>query len=320
MHVNVLSGLARFADAVQHGLAYVDASTRDELTTTGQVVYVASAEALAQVGRFAEAVEMLDAMIAQAEQRDQSGVSIGTIYEARARVAARMHDHAGFERYAKQCADEYRKGTSPFLAAKFARLIEDARQSELGPLPPMAALQDAVPAPDIEYQTVHSRMLECVDEEDRARCALTMLLQDLESFAGYLFGVDAGTPTLLASLPEEDADASPQIERWLHKLIQAELAQSEERTLDADEDESEHEVAVPFRYEAQDGRAFEPLLLTVTQDGQQVLAAVLVFHAQPSSHRHPNRERLEQIALQLLEHRDVTGINLAPIYTVTRRG
>jgi hypothetical protein len=320
MHVNVLSGLARFDDAVQHGLAYVDASERGELTTTGQVVYVATAEALAQVGRFVEAVDMLDTMILQGEQREQSGVSIGTIYEARARVAARMHDHAGFERYAKQCADEYRKGTSPFLAAKFAQLIEDARQCELGPLQPMAALSGALPAPDTEYQTVHSRMLECVDEEDRARCALTMLLQDLESFAGYLFGVDAGTPTLLASLPEEDADASQQIERWLRRLIQAELVQSEERTLEADEDESDHQVAAPFRYEAQDGRTFEPLLLTVTQDGQQVLAAVLVFHAQPSNQRRPNRERLEQIALQLLEHRDVTGIHLAPIYPVTRRG
>jgi hypothetical protein len=319
-HISALLELSRVAEAEERGLAYVDASQRHEISTTGQLVFVATAEALARRGRFDEAVAMLDPVIALAQERGQTGISIGSMCEARARIAVLMKDRPGFERYAGRCADEFRKGTSPFLAAKFARLIEDARQRDLGALPPMAALENAGATQDGEFLTVHSRMLECVDEDDRARCALTMLLQDLESFAGALFGVNHGTPSLLAILPEDDGAEAEAIERWLAQLIRHELQQPEASTADSidDDDEREHR---PPRFIRLNGRRYEPLFLTCTQDGQQVLAAVLAFHRQASSQHHPHRERLEEIARQLIDHRDVSGIAIVPLdYTVTRRG
>jgi hypothetical protein len=321
VHVSLLRELGRVAEAVECGLAYVEISEREEITTTGQVVYVATAEALAQSGKLEAAVRMLDSVIAVAEARAQTGVSIGTMYEARARVAAKLHDHAGFERFAERCAGEYRKGTSPFLAAKFARLLDETRRTDLGPLQPLASLHDALPTPNTEYLTIHSRMLECVDEDDRARCALTMLLQDLESFAGYLFGVNQGAPVLLAALPEGEVDSNADVERWLKRFIASELAHGEDHTNEVDPDDEKHESSTAARFIARDGRRFEPLLLIATEGNRQVLAAVLIFHTETSTLRHPNRKLLEQIALQLLEHRDVTGMTLALAdYTETRRG
>ncbi|HEX4353458.1 MAG TPA: hypothetical protein VHZ95_11095, partial [Polyangiales bacterium] len=126
---------------------------------------------------------------------------------------------------------------------------------------------------------------------------------------------------LLAILPEDDGVEAEAIERWLAQLIRHELQQPDASTVDSIDDDDDEREQRPPRFIRVNGRRYEPLFLTCTQDGQQVLAAVLAFHSQASSHHHPNRERLEEIARQLIDHRDVSGIALVPLdYTVTRRG
>jgi hypothetical protein len=238
------------------------------------------------------------------------------MYETRARIATRTNDSAAFERFAARCAAEYRKGTSPFLAAKFARLLDETRQ--VGAWQAATTLREAVPAPNAEYLTLHSRMLECVDEDDRARCALTMLLQDLESFSGYLFGVNGTGLSLLAALPEEAVLASAEVECWLRAYVVSELADDDDRTGELGPDDGPQGNTMHFT--APDGRVYQPMLLSATLDGKQVLAAILMFHTQLTALRHANRQLVEQIAMQLLEHSDVTGVRLTPAaYTETRR-
>ncbi|HEY2733429.1 MAG TPA: hypothetical protein VGI70_05570, partial [Polyangiales bacterium] len=55
-HVSALLDLSRVAEAAEHGLTYVEASQRHGTSTTGQIVFVATADALARGGRFAEAL------------------------------------------------------------------------------------------------------------------------------------------------------------------------------------------------------------------------------------------------------------------------
>ncbi|HEY2732862.1 MAG TPA: hypothetical protein VGI70_02710, partial [Polyangiales bacterium] len=220
--VQILLELGRFSEAIDYGVRYVERCNQDDLTPTAHVVHVATALALSQAGEYEAAVKMVETAIANARALEQGGVCIGTIYEARARIAAHMHDSATFQHYADLCADAYQHGKNANLAARLARLLEDATAHELGSdstAPLRVSL--SCPPPDSEYATLHSRMLECVDESDRARCALTILLQHIDSFAGYLYGVNERDHVLLASLPEDEID--PDLESWFEALLAEEV-------------------------------------------------------------------------------------------------
>jgi hypothetical protein len=318
-HVSVLSDLQRHAEAVEYGLRYLEIAEREQLSTTGQLLHVATAEALAHTGQFDSALRLIDSVIEIARARGQTGVSIGTMYEARARIALLQHDRAGFEHFAGLCAAEYRHGTSPFLAARFARLLDQQRPSGQPALQMSASLREALPAVNTEYLTIHSRMLECVDDADRARCVLTMLLQDMESFAGYLFGVRDGQPVLLAALPEDSVGIVDDLGAWLRRWLAAELALGDEQiTSDLGRVGTARGVA---RCTLRDGRRFEPVLLLAERELEQWVAGVLLFPAQAATIRPPNRELRAHMARELLEHRSVTGLPLrAVVQTETRRG
>ncbi|HKU36734.1 MAG TPA: hypothetical protein VJR89_01270, partial [Polyangiales bacterium] len=267
------------------------------------------------------AIRLVEGVIELAASRGQRGVCIGTMYEARARIAAWMHDRPEFERYAELCATEYRHGHNASLAAKLAQLLEEARTTDTGGpesiSPPRA--DDANRALDSEFATVHSRMLECVDEGDRARTALTILLQALDSFSGYLFGVNDRSHVLLAALPE--ADEMPEgLARWFASYLAQELAGDEPLPSGAAATSSKHRSnrRAQFRFVDPRGRPFEPLFLTLPEGPNQKLAAVLVFHAASDTRRRPRRELQQEIAEQLLEHGDVTGATLESGGTQTR--
>jgi hypothetical protein len=176
----------------------------------------------------------------------------------------------------------------------------------------------AEPVTASDFATLHSRMLECVDQGDRARCALTMLLQGVDSFAGYLYGVNERDHVLLAALPEDEID--PALENWFAELLEAEREDGSE-----DDDSArfgqgqDSEGSRPsFRFVDAQKREFEPLYLTHHEDPQQRLAAVLVYHATRNAKRRPTRELQSELAEQLLEHGDVTGMLLRASNTETR--
>jgi hypothetical protein len=230
------------------------------------------------------------------------------MYEARARIASWMRDDAAFQQYCDLCTAEYQYGRNAVLAARLARLRDDARgaggSGYDSSSPPRMQGSDRPTAS--EFATVHSRMLECVDEGDRARCALTLLLQQLDSFGGYLFGVDDGRHRLLAAVPEDELD--PQLEHWFGRYLAEELAP---------DDAVRGRTRVPFRYVDSHGRAFEPLFLSKPEGLHHRLAAVLVYHAS-SERRRPSRELQCELAEQLLEHGDVGGAELDVAGTQTR--
>jgi hypothetical protein len=137
-------------------------------------------------------------------------------------------------------------------------------------------------------------MEECGDRADRARCALTILLQHLESFAGYLYGVSDDGPTLLAGLP--DSEPAAELEAWLERWLAASLASDA-----ADAGESD-------RYTDGDGRQFAAVPLFGRDERDARLAGVLVVHAEHPEHAPRARELSSRIAAQLLEHGDVEGV------------
>jgi hypothetical protein len=267
----------------------------------GLQVGIALAAALAQQGQHGEAARLAEDMIAGLRENGASAVMFGVAYETRARIALAMDDSEAFERFAELCGHEFNRGRNPVLAARFARLLEEARSATGGSIVPGPHLEALTSDySDGEYSTIYSRIEECGDGADRARCALTIMLQHLESFAGYLYGVNADGPTLLAGLPNSESDA--ELESWLASWLAAEFGGS----------------APPSdRYRDRDGRRFAAVPLFGGDERETRLAGVLVTHVQDVEPRSRIRELSSRIAAQLLEHGDVEGIALHDEQTQT---
>jgi hypothetical protein len=208
------------------------------------------------------------------------------------------------------------RARNPTIHARFTRLLNEARKHEVAPAEPLALDDIAVTADGddaVQYETVHSRMRECVDPADRGRVALTLLLQSTESAAGFLYGVRNGHVVLLAAVPEAtpEADMSRWIEQCAREEFAAETVATGSQTGGGD-DEDELEVSGEAertgafrRYTDQDGRSFDSLLL-ITRDERR-LAGVLALQVPEGVRTVPPSALRAEIATQLLEHGDVDG-------------
>jgi tetratricopeptide (TPR) repeat protein len=302
LRVRLLAELGRVEDAVAWGRNYF------EIYQADPAIGVGLAQALAAAGEHQEALRTLDPIIAASEQLGSAGHALGVLYEARARIAIRMSDREGFERFAELCGSEYRKARNAALTARFGRLLEDAREHEVGGIESAAEIRELLqqPAPESEYNTVHSRILECVDESDRARCALTLLLQSTDSAVGYLYGVRDGRPVLLAAVPEPPADDD--VVHWVEECLHAELECGVGAPVDSLAGETRSEVAVQFS--DSEGRHLEPIFLFASQQRPLQIAAVLALHVPPGPRTLPSRHLLEELANELLQHGDVNGLHV----------
>jgi tetratricopeptide (TPR) repeat protein len=307
-HVSVLRALGRVQDAISWGRSYAQLCRELKLEALDRWVHLELAIALAQGGEYAQALALLDSVIAVCERLHMGGLSLGAVYEARARIAIWMNDGDAFARYSELCAVEYKKGRNPALVAKFARLMDEARQSEpQASVPPRAAAELLeLSQTETGLETIQSRMLECVDEGDRARCALTILLQSSDSFAGYLFGVRDEALVPLAGLPEVTADDG--LARWLRDCLKAEIESQASATATADGEDEAPSGEPSMRYTDGDGRCFEPIFLVGKREHEQRIAAVLAMQIAPGPRTIPPKELLAEIADQLFDHGDVTGI------------
>src|SRR5262249_14160206 len=150
--------------------------------------------------------------------------------------------------------------------------------------------------------------------------ALTILLQTLDSFSGYLIGIDDDAHNVLAALPEDEMPEG--LKRWFKDYLAQELDSDSsmdktQRAATGGKSRS-NKRSVPYRYADGRGGAFEPLFLTKPEGPNQRLAAVLIYQAAADTRRRPSRELQQELAEQLLEHGDVTGVVLEATGTQTR--
>jgi hypothetical protein len=335
-HIKVLSRLGRTEEALAHAKQYVAIIEREQLTAVERFVRLEAAHALLRAGQHEQAIQMLDPMIDMLESLGSSGLALGVFYDARARIAMAVGDRASFDLFATRCASEYRKGKNPVLNAKFMRLLEDAKQRDIVPAQTTlesAALLEAH-ATETEYSTVNSRIMECVDTADRARCALTLLLQSTDSYLGYLYGVERDTLQPLAGLPESAAESG--LLEWLRVWVGAERALSASAAALLSVTISEHPPSHPEPYQSEsgtvtgtesararngpaeyytdcEGHRFRAALLVAEHAVDKTLAAVLVFEVQPGQYLRPPAAVMSEVASQLLHHHDVSGVPLLPV-------
>jgi predicted Ser/Thr protein kinase len=291
---------------------------------------------LADAGDCDDAALVLQPLMDEAEQLQRSGLGSGGIYEARARIAIAANDPEAFRTYADRCAREYKKSRNPALGLQLAALFDHARERGLVPsvvardigelLLPLSA--------ETEIETLHSRFEECLDRSDRARCAITLLLQNALSNRGYLYGMDeTGSVSLLCALPDvpNDSGISLWVERcaraWLSPADADELKTAETRTLSAETGDANAELHtetlmqeqtltgfVPagdvslYEYTDLDGHNLEALLIQHGTGESKGLVALLIVENAPGQHAYVAPSLAEAIAGELLQHGDATVI------------
>lgn len=308
VHVALLDELGRLEEALAVGRGYVETCAREQILPFDHGLPIAFAKALARAREYDEAVQTIEAATASAEARGAQGFALGELYEMRARIAVWQGDAADYDRYVDACTTEYKKGKNAALQARLARLLEEARQHRIGSLRPAPEAEDPLDTFDTQpaYETIRSRMVECIDGKDRARCALTLLLERTESCAGQLYGVREGHSRLLAALPEVPADE--RLAAWIDQRLQAELESGETVTCELENECAGSEA--PERYVDHDGQAFEAVFLLANDPGSTRIAAVLALPVSPGPRTILDRDLLAEIAQELLEFGDVTGVSV----------
>jgi hypothetical protein len=343
-HISLISDLGRTDEALALARQYAQLCA-DEQLVSGDVGWRA-ALVLARAGECDEAVRILTPYIEQSEQLGRSGLAAGTFYETRARIAIAANDVVAFELFAERCAREYEKSNNAALKLQLVRLIDLAKERGLRPTDAITVMRHSLepPAPESEFQTLHSRIAECVDRDDRGRCVLTLLLQTTASSLGYLYGAhDDRTLTLLGALPYAPLDQG--VDRWVESYALKWLTRAEASGVD-DEADTATEVEAEdvtqtlserpsqtgtetetgtgtgtetatgdmsrgqdfsHAYTDPDGRYLEALLLVEGVGRASRLSAVLVVETVSSQPVYLGHALRRRIASELLEHGDVSG-------------
>ena len=313
-----LNGLGRFEETVATGLAHLELLERERLALVfyGGHLTLHLALALSKVGRHEEAIQRCEVVIDNIERLGTVGFVPGLAHEVRARIALAASDLEGFRQHAERCCREYAPFGNPVLTARLARLVSEARASGGPTLQSTVVLDELNTAVTSgEYLTVASRMRECHDASDRARCALTIILQHIESFAGYLYGIGKDGLTLAAGLP--DATPEPELDAWLRDWTAQELASFAREPTTQKGGGAQPRSGPADHHTDREGRRFEAILLCGRHRDDEYAAAVLVMDV-PGQRPACDRALLARLASELLEQGDVSGVPLNDAVTSPR--
>jgi tetratricopeptide (TPR) repeat protein len=219
-HITLLADLGRLAESVAAAKQYL--AINEQLKLNQNELILRATLVLARANECERALQALEPVMRQVEELGRVGLSAGLVYEARARIALAMNDVQTFTHFTDRCAVELGKSQNPAVLTRLALLLDEARAHGLLPTPLAEQISKSLKpaAHESEYDTLHSRFVECDGPPDRARCALTMLLQYTSSNLGYLYLTRADRTTVLAaSLPDDPAD--PGVKSWVQRYASA---------------------------------------------------------------------------------------------------
>jgi tetratricopeptide (TPR) repeat protein len=320
-HVTVLTALGRAEEAVTLGLSYLELCDREALHPNHRSVGHATVEALTAVGRLDEAVALSERLIAEALAAGTRGLALGWSYELHARIAIARGDAADFRAFADLCATEYRVEHNPALAAKYERLLLAAVQGGLSeptaPRRSTAAPKSSLPP---SMSIVQSRMLECPDRDERARCALAILIEYIQPDQAFLYGLREGRATLMCAL--DDAPQPELLCAAVQRYVQRELEYEEATEFVAPQPSGAEPMSLGsgaqsgIQLETQattlatdvSGRNFHPLLLASRREGQVTIAAVVALRFRVGQRKMPPPSVLEMVADSLIANDDVDPV------------
>jgi len=230
----VLVALGREQEARSCGELALQACDELEIDATANGVRCELALAEAAAGVFGPAAQRLERLLLGQLAGGVTGLQLGTTYEARARVAILAKQVAEARHYGALAAREYRHGAGSPLAARYGRLVQDARRAGIDIPAQLSSFESAVLMPGNEVLEERARWMNTVSDaldrvpaEERASCGLRLLCDAAQASGGHLFVARNGELRLAASL--DGAPPPAALERfargyWLQKLEDAEMS------------------------------------------------------------------------------------------------
>jgi serine/threonine-protein kinase len=153
--LQLLIALGRHAEAAEKGREYLGICERERLFPTHRTIMRGLAEALCRLGELDEALSLIETCLEQTLADGSRGMSVGLVYETRARIALAMHDEQAFLENAQRCAEQFRRGTNPGLGAKYERLMRDAEAGDIALTSALRrALEEGIPGPPRALRSV----------------------------------------------------------------------------------------------------------------------------------------------------------------------
>jgi tetratricopeptide (TPR) repeat protein len=272
-----LLALGRFAEARQLGAKYLEAARQAGLQIMASHIAMPLALAEAALGETAAAVARMDSELRAREAYGHTGLTMGLLYEYRARLAVILQDPAAFSDYAARCAAQFQGGAhNPALMAKLERLNELANRWSLTP---SNAQSDAVElggasaaAHNSQTETVRLMLTQHETFEARAKQSIQMILDQTGASEAYLFLARAGEIRFAAS----SSGASPPdlMQDAAAQFVQSEL-EKEVVTVAGDAPCKGPTVIITKN------SSFRPLLLACVDSGDLLVAGVALVRVEP---------------------------------------
>jgi hypothetical protein len=321
-HVQVLVSLGRIDEALELGFRHMQVCKELQLAGYVRVAH-ATIEALIAAERAEEAIKLTDELLVAAEQKQVRGLALGALYELRARAAAACGDEPAFYDFCERCAEEYHADRNPALAARYQRMFRDVQgrlqvpPANINAYPAEAGEGDAHSA----LSSVYSRLLECVDSESRAQCALTILAEHMGAEHGFLYCLREGQLEMISSLAQ--IEAPPELQGLVDQCLASALDPEAVRNAEGEgQGRGPSAEAAPItqvlpRAESDSGSAsmalsmhtrlatMYPILLKSKSEGESVIAGVAVLGISGQQPRMPPEALIDSLATAMLEQDDV---------------
>jgi tetratricopeptide (TPR) repeat protein len=313
--VHVLLELDRPGQALAYAERYVAICDRLELAPTHRAMWTARGMALVKLGRHAEGVSQIERSIQACEQIGVRGLIAGHYCEQRARAAIWMKDALSFRQWSERAAREYQRGRNPALAARYARLVQEAERAGLlatsGVVPSWTppvqdSEQDSAAAlASARAAEVGRRMLAYGRSDERARCALESIAAASSARWAHLYGVQGGRLTMLAVLGENEV---PEIAALLEQQLSLALREDAVTEVVAFSGARRLTAGTGLALE-REGRVYHAIALHVRHEGEPTIVALLALGFMGPEATMPSEPLLAAIARALLDRQDVDPLS-----------
>jgi hypothetical protein len=301
LHLDALVQAGRAAEAERLGRVWLPFAFENRLDAW---VLIASALALAEaaLGDHESAMLRSTEALHELERRGVLGIYYGLALESAARIAIECGDAEAFKQFFARCWEQYGGGAYPPITARLERMLTAARRKQL-----VDATQDAAPDASAWPERVRAELGQATDAGDRARRALSLLLESSHAISGHLYGIKGAEIELMAS--HAPAAPEPALEKMLRDFLRAES--DEDRTLALDEIALVRPSMRTRSAADRDGLRYFPFLLATGQGSRTIAAGVVALAFANGKLAALPAALTSAIGEELLAARNVTGITLA---------
>ncbi|MBN1654828.1 MAG: protein kinase [Deltaproteobacteria bacterium] len=235
-YVLTLYRLQRFDEAKKKGDELLKAAEDANLDINTIVIKRPLALIEAKRGNYRRAVSLVQSVIDQTIASEITGLNLGLAYETRARVAIDMNDQASFNTYAELCAQQYRTGTNPVLAARYHNLMQEAREANLivsGDLAGAAEMSEIRSRLQYDESAIVTILDNCRETQKRASRVLNLLIKRCNCSGGYLYAMQKEGLVLLAK--SDEIDETIELTALVEKRILIEINDDQDVVTTTDE-------------------------------------------------------------------------------------